>query len=215
MKKYQLKINNNLLVNIAKERFAKISNQEEKWDEIYNKIKDKLDPKCEYVIFNDIKIDGNNMSIGDQVISAEYFSTIPKEIIGDAAVSLLTIGDITVLEDSVLNNTLIDMVLTAFVDALRELLRMELQEDYIVSGSIAPGLEGMNIEEIIKFAKLIDFDSLGIKLNDSLVMIPEKSVVGLYLFFNEEHPISTNSCSTCMARGYGCNFCSVEGENDV
>lgn len=212
MKKYKLVINNNLFTTIAKDRFVKISQQEEKWEEIYNKIKDKIDPKCEYVIFNDINIDGNDMTIADQVLSAQYFSTIPKEIIGDAAVALLTLGDVKIDDDGVLNNTLVDMALTALMDALRNLLRMELQEDYIVSGSIAPGLEGMKIEEISKFTKLIDFDELGVTLNESNTMIPEKSVVGLYLFFNEEHPISTNSCATCMARGHGCNFCSVKGE---
>lgn len=212
MKKYNLVINNSLFLSIAKDRFAKISQQEEKWDEIYDKIKNKIDPKCQYVIYNDIDINGNQMTISDQIISAEYFSTIPKEIIGDGAVALLTLGDVKVNDEGILNNTLIDMALTALVDALRELLRMELQEDYIVSGSIAPGLEGMSIDEISNFAKLIDFDQLGVTLNDANTMIPEKSVVGLYLFFNEEHPISTNSCATCMARGYGCNFCSMEGK---
>lgn len=213
MKKQQLKINRNFLDSVAKNRFAQISKQAELWDDIYDKVKDKLEPRCQYVIFDDIKIEGNILHIGDQQIEENYFSTIPKEIIGQAAMYVLTIGDIADENESVLNSTLIDMIGTAYIDAMRDLLRMEFQEeDYLVSGSVAPGLEGMALSEISKFDAVLDFASLAINLNDSFVMVPEKSAAGLYFFFNEEHPVSTNSCATCMARGHGCNFCSVKGE---
>lgn len=215
MNKNKLQISRELLDRFAKERFVQMAGSDQMWDEIYEKVSSSLKPQCLYIIYDDISVESNKLNIGGETLVSDFFAEIPKEIIGDAAAYVMTIGDIAKADAGVLDGTMIDIIGTAYVDALKNLLRMELQEDYILSGTVAPGIGKMAVEEIAKFDKLLDFSQIGIALNESYTMIPEKSATGLYMFFNEERPANTNSCETCMARGYGCNLCAVGGEGNV
>ena len=73
----------------------------------------------------------------DKPSIAIYSQIMPEEIIGDIAVYAMTAGEMPAAGDSVLNETLADIVFTAYIDAMRDILRSEFQEEYIVSGSMA------------------------------------------------------------------------------
>lgn len=217
MKKNKLFINEELLDKLAKERFVDMAKGDEHWEEISQKLKAKMKPECIYTIFtkDEMNAEGNQITVAENTFHCDVFEQMPREIIGDMAVYLMTLGNTTAENNGILSETLTDMAQTAYLDALRDMLRMELQEEYIVSGGVAPapGLDGMPIEEIKNIDDILDFSSLGVTLNEYCAMTPEKSTAGLYIFFKEEHPVNTNSCATCMARGHGCDFCMVGKEN--
>ena len=214
MKRSKFKFPSAYLQEMAKKRYIQISGSEDGWDKIVDNISNSIDPRCEYIIFSRDEIfpSGNTITISGETFHCDLFENMPEEIIGDIAVYAMTVGDVKEDNSGILEETLIDIALTAYIDAMRDTLRSEFQEEYIVSGSMAPGIEGMPVEEIQIIDKLLDLYAIGISLNDHMTMIPQKSAAGLFMFFREEHPVNTNSCATCMARGKGCDFCVVGKE---
>lgn len=202
------------LQEMAKKRYIQMTGSDDKWEGIIEICKEYIKPQCEYIIFKreEINVHDNALTVEGQTFHCDIFSNMPEEIIGDIAVYAMTAGETPTASDSVLNETLTDIVFTAYIDAMRDILRSEFQEEYIVSGSMAPGIDGMPVEEIQIIDKLLDLSAIGISLNDHMTMIPQKSAAGLFMFFREEHPVNTNSCATCMARGKGCDFCVVGKE---
>lgn len=202
------------LQEMAKRRYRQMTGNTDHWDEIVNAIKDIIDPRCEYIVYDrsEISPSGDSITVAGETFHCDLFANMPDEIIGDIAIYAMTAGEIsteTAGLDGILNETLLDIALTAYIDAMRNALRDEFQESYIVSGSIAPGIEGMPAEEIASIDRILDLSSLGITLNEQYMMVPQKSTAGMFMFFKEEHPVNTNSCATCMARGKGCDFCIV------
>lgn len=215
MNQITLKVNRELLDEFAKKKFIKMTNDESLWEKNYKKISKSLDPKCIFAVCKNPNIVDNTLIIENTSIVSEAFSTIPKEILEDISIFVMTIGDFELETLSILDNTLIDIMGTAYVDALKDMLRLELEENFLVGGLMAPGIEKMALREILKFDELLNFKQIDIKLNESFTMIPEKSSTGLFMLFKEAHPTTTNSCDTCMSRGCGCNFCHANGEIDV
>lgn len=211
MSRYELKFNREYLDRLAKEFFIKIAGDEKLWDEI-EEARNSISPVCFYNIYDEIKVEENHLVLDENIsLHSPYFSTLPSEILGSVACFAMTVGELPKDEESITKTALIDMAGTAYIDALRKVLSGELEEDYLVSGMVAPGIGEMPFEEIRKFEEIFDFSKLGISVNESFVMSPEKSATGIYMLFTEAHPENHNSCDVCMSRGYGCNFCSING----
>ena len=210
-KQIKLKFNKDYLLSIVKNKFIDMAKDENLWDKVDNNFIENLEPICIYSIYSGLERENGILKIGDYELKSSVFNSIPKEILGECAVFIISIKD---KSDSkgILDETLNHMIKVAFLEGMRDLLRQELQEDYLVGSYFAPGIGDMPVEEIATFTKLVDFVKAGVDINDSFIMIPEKSMVGMYMFFSESHPESHNSCDTCMSRGYGCNLCSVERE---
>lgn len=199
----------------AKDRFVKMAGSDEKWENISEILKSLMKPAAAYRVIEEISRDGNTIEIEGMKLTSAVFSTLPEEIIGDCGIFAVTLGEYDSPYDEnggISDQALFHMAETSYLEAFKDQMRMQFQEDYLVGSYFAPGLGDMPLEEIAVFEQLLDFQALGISVNGSFVMDPAKSVAGMYMFFREEHPHSTNSCETCMARGYGCNFCTG-GEN--
>lgn len=208
-KQIKLKYNMDYLKSIAKNKFIDMSEDESLWDKVDESVINQLNPVCIYSIYSGLEREDGQLKIGDYQLKSSVFNSIPKEILGECAVFVISIGD-KEKSNGILDEALNHMVKVAFLEAMRDLLRQELQEDHLVGSYFAPGIGDMPVEEITTFTKLVDFEQAGVSVNDSFMMIPEKSMAGMYMFFSESHPESHNSCDTCMSRGYGCNLCSVE-----
>lgn len=208
-KQIKLKFNREYLTSIAKNKFIDMSKDEALWDKVDKSIFEKINPVCIYSIYSDLEKENGNLKIGEYALKSSVFNSIPKEILNECAVFVISIGDCKE-DNGILDETLNHMVKIAFLEGMRDLLRQELQEDHLVGSYFAPGIGDMPVEEINTFTNLVDFQQAGVTVNNSFMMIPEQSMVGMYMFFSESHPESHNSCDTCMARGYGCNLCSIE-----
>ena len=210
-KQINLKFNMSYLKTLAKEKFIRMSKDENLWDQIEDKLQDDFKPVCIYSIYDGLKREDSKLFIDDYTLTSSVFNSIPTEILNECAVFIISVGG-SEKAQGILDEALFHMVKISFIEALRDLLRQELQEEHLVGSYFSPGIGDMDIKEIPTFAKLVDFNQAGVTVNDSYMMTPEKSLAGMYMFFSESHPESHNSCDTCMSRGYGCNLCS-QGEN--
>lgn len=217
MKSEILKINKSFLNNMAKMKFDKISKNENA-DEIFKRISDNISPKIYYRSFFDIKKEKRETLLIDSIyeIKSDEVSEIPKEILAGAILYCVTVGDIQRLMKEncgIFYETMMDLAGTSYVDAMREYLKEEMEERYIVGANLIPGVN-TDIENIKIIDKLLKFENMGIELNEYMTMIPEKSACGIFLIYEASHPENKNDCSTCMARGRGCDLCH-QGVHDV
>lgn len=209
-----LNFNKSYINHLVKERFEKISNY--KNDEFFNKYIDELKGKCVYSIYDNVKKEKNILTIENISMEAEFFRSIPKEIVKGGVVYAVTVGDISGLKtdaEGILEETMIDYLATAYIDVLRMYLREELEDEYLIGTSVTPGISTA-IDEIKKLETLVDMNVIGTTINDYLQIIPEKSACGILLIYEQAHPEHKNDCNTCMARGSGCNLC-IQGADDV
>lgn len=208
----EMKISRAYLDDLAKKRFEKMAGDESLFDKTLKLVEGKLSPKCIYQIFSEIKRDGDVLYLNDEkTLKSDYFKTLPKEILGSIVCYAITIGDISIESDSISDQGMVDILGTAYVDAVRDYLRTDLEEEeYIVGSNLAPGVKDMPFETIKDLDEILDLKSIGVTYNDSYMMTPQKSTTGMYMLFNAVHPDSGNSCDTCMSRGHGCNLCSLK-----
>ena len=208
-KQIKLNINKSYLRLLAKDKFINMSKDESLWDKVHEKLGKDIDPVCIYSIYSGLRREDSKLFIDDYTLTSSVFTSIPTEIIGECAVFVISLGE-NEKGKGILDEALIHMLKIAYIEAIRDLLRQELQEDHLVGSYFAPGLGDMRLEELPTFAKLVDFDQANVTINENYMMIPEKSIAGMYMFFSESHPENHNSCETCMSRGYGCDLCSVK-----
>ena len=209
-KQFKLEFGKRRLETLAKENFIDMSKDESLWDKANDIVKECLDPVCIYSVYSDLSVEDNILHIGDEfTLKSAVFSSIPKEILGQCGVFVMSVGDGSKCE-GILDEGLEHMVRIAYLDALKDLLRQEFEGDYLVGSYFAPGLGDMKVEEIQTIAKMVDFEQAGVTINDSYMMEPVKSVAGLFMFFNEVHPESQNACTYCINGGdSSCNLCSA------
>ena len=208
-KQIKLEFGRKRLEDLAKINFIDMAKDESLWDQANDKIKDSINPVCIYSVYSDLSVDDNILHIGDYQLKSAVFASIPKEILGQCGVFVMSIGD-TAKCDGILEEGLDHMIKIAYLDALKDILRDEFEMDYLVGSYFAPGIGDMKVEEIATIAKMVDFEQAGVKINDSYMMEPVKSTAGLFMFFNEVHPESQNACTYCMNGGdSSCNLCSA------
>ena len=208
-KQIKLEFGKKRLEKLAKENFIDMSNDESLWERANNNIKDSLNPVCIYSVYSDLEVEDSVLHIGEHSLKSAVFASIPKEILGQCGVFVMSIGA-EGKGEGILDEGLDHMIKIAYLDALKDLLREEFEGDYLVGSYFAPGIGDMKVEEISTIAQMVDFEQAGVTINDSYMMIPEKSTAGLFMFFNEVHPESQNACTYCMNGGdSSCNLCSA------
>ena len=109
------------------------------------------------------------------------------------------------------------MTCNAVIDISRKILKNIFEDfDFIknsaffVSRAFGPGFFGIGPEEISYFFKLIDCRKIGLYLNESGVIYPEKSFVGFFVV-SENKIFIENDCESCVGTKDGCFFCGKRG----
>lgn len=218
--KKRLKINRKYIRSMAEKRFKNLVREESNdTARVFKEIAYSINPVCDYMVLDDVEKISDGLRIyfdenkkGKIELEGKVFNSFSQEIIAGIIVYAMSIGRMPTTGKGIFYQGVADLVGTAYMDAMRNYLKETLDEDYIVGASISPG-NGMKLEDISKIDRIINFNDMNISINESYLMLPEKSACGVYMIFKQEHPISFNSCETCMARGYGCNLCHVGGEN--
>jgi hypothetical protein len=186
--------------------------------EVLKEIKGISSIKGEYIIYPNAKFnnDDKSLEIADvkfnlnrliyrQVIKSEsigvFLCTAGKEI-GDISRKMMNEGDI-------LKGYIYDIVGTAIVDAAGDLLHEKLgavmkQEDQKLTNRYSPGHCKWNVVEQHKLFSLIPDNFCGIRLTDSALMDPIKSISGIIGIGKnvEFNPYTCNMCDllTCNYR---------------
>jgi hypothetical protein len=149
--------------------------------------------KAEYRIFGDIifneadksaEIDGINLSLQKIIygqikksVSAALFLCTAGEEIGKLSRNSMRTGDI-------LEGYIYDVVGSEIVEAAADIMQTSLEDQMGAAGRnitnrFSPGYCGWDVAEQHKLFKLIPGNWCGIKLTDSALMSPEKSISGI------------------------------------
>lgn len=107
----------------------------------------------------------------------------------------------------------------AYIDAGRSVLQAYLfnqceadwsEESLYFSDSFGPGFYGMEITENKKLFQVLDGAKIGITLNESCMMIPEKSCSGIYFVTTKPLGKFEKACIKCHKSIHGCQFCHIK-----
>ncbi|MBR1736760.1 MAG: hypothetical protein IJ736_07060 [Firmicutes bacterium] len=116
---------------------------------------------------------------------------------------IMTIGKIKEREN-IFEKFCADALGTAYISYGRKLLKEYLENlsGDIISESIAPGFYSMKTEDVKLFFDISDWNKIGVSVNESGMMIPEKSCVG---FFMKGIKIGKKDCEKCECKN--CEYC--------
>ena len=78
-----------------------------------------------------------------------------------------------------------------------------------VTDSFGPGFYGMPITALPKLAELIPMERAGVGVTETGTLLPQKSLVCLYLVLNQPLNFSMQDCSSCIGGKDGCVNCAA------
>ena len=179
-------------------------------DELLEESKEIADIRAQYCIYNNIKFDKENRSVAINNISFNIkkivFGQIKKS--DSLAVFLCTAGEEigkrsrrAMKERDFLRGYVYDVIGSEIVESAADLMQDELEKSAVASGNritnrYSPGYCGWNVSEQHKLFQLIPYNYCGIRLNESALMDPEKSVSG-FIGIGENVKSNAYICQIC------------------
>ncbi len=115
--------------------------------------------------------------------------------------------------NNILEQFYFDLTGTAIIDVSKNILKdyfiniyMEESDNFFISNPFGVGFFGIEQREIYKFFELLDCDKIGLTINKSGVMNPNKSFIGFFAV-SKNKIIVKNDCKNCVGSRSNCNFC--------
>ncbi len=175
--------------------------------------------------FDNNVISGNSIDINGVRFKCNAFEQIHRENIRRIYIYILTAGFFELKDGSMLESVYADAWGTAYVDAGRDILRSVLSMDTynksnendenFVSDSFGPGYYGMDVIEVRNFFKALDSKKIGVKLKDSGLMEPVKSIAGFYIAVRDQNNLPGKDCRACLSNEKGCCYCRAKNKLNV
>ncbi len=177
-------------------------------------IEDKIDLHAEAIYYtaDEMELSGQTLEIAGTGLSCRAFEQISPDAVEGVYLYACCAGDYYLEDEPIMDQLYADIWGTAFTDAVRLLIKKELEKDAALSDSFGPGFYGMELTELEKLAQLLDFDALGIEVRNSCVMVPVKSCAGIYFQTNENYRKMNRACESCYGTHTSCKLCMVHGE---
>lgn len=163
----------------------------------------------------------NKIVIDGTEFKCNFFSKIPDENIVCIYTYLITVNECWFeSEEDIMNFLYADSWGTSFVDAASDKIREFIEKDalskyatnpnlkYKLSKTLGPGYFGMPVISTVDMKNIIDFEKIGVTVKDSGLMIPQKSIVGLYMLADDDTIEFPVECSTCLGNHGGCLYCT-------
>jgi hypothetical protein len=168
------------------------------------------DIRTQYCIFNNIEFDNVNRSVSINKICFNIKNIVFREIKKSESVALFlcTAGEEigirsrkAMKERDFLTGYIYDVIGSEIVEAAADIMQDELEKSAIASGKkitnrYSPGYCGWNVSEQHKLFQLMPYNYCGIRLNESALMDPEKSVSGI-IGIGENVKSNPYTCRMC------------------
>jgi len=162
-------------------------------EEILNESAKIADVKAEYRIFSDIVFDNDNKVVTINNTGFDIKKIVFGQIKKSESVALflctagaeIGIRSRQAMKDrDMLRGYIFDVIGSEVVEAAADLMQAELEKSAIAAGTkitnrYSPGYCGWNVTEQHKLFQLMPHNHCGIRLTDSALMDPEKSVSGI------------------------------------
>jgi hypothetical protein len=217
MKNELIEINKDRLDAKALQYFNKMcgyTNKEQESDlqkegiQCLGKIKNHIHIRALVSYYDSLVIHDSSLVADDVILTCMIFEQLEKEAVIGAYFYVITIEDINISSNDLLEQYYYNIWETAYLDAARDYLKELLgDEDSFLMESLGPGYYGMDIVEIDKFFKILDTSIIQVYLKENKTITPMKTNVGLYLKTNNEITL-TKACGTCLGSKSGCSFCN-------
>jgi hypothetical protein len=97
----------------------------------------------------------------------------------------------------------------AYIEAALRALKSKLaaRTGGVLSDSFGPGYYGMELEEMKRLARVLDFGRIGAEVLDNGMIRPPKSCAGIFFAVRDEALMPADSCRDCVGDKRGCAFC--------
>jgi len=179
-------------------------------EEVLSESQKIADVRAQYCIFDKVRFDNGNKTI---VISNTSFN-IKNIVFGQikksesVALFLCTAGEVigkrsrkAMVERDLLRGYIYDVTGSEIAEAAADLMQAELEKEVAESGMkitnrYSPGYCGWNVEEQHKLFNLIPYNYCGIRLTESALMDPVKSVSGI-IGIGEDVKANPYTCKMC------------------
>ncbi len=179
-------------------------------EEILDEAEDICNIRAQYVIFNDILFDSENRVIVINDISFEIKNIVYGQLKRSeaAALFLCTAGEEigirsrqAMKDRDLLRGYVYDVVGSEIVEAAADLMQKELSnmvtaEGRKITNRYSPGYCGWSVAEQHKLFKLIPYNYCGIRLTESALMDPVKSVSGI-IGIGKDVRLNPYNCKMC------------------
>ncbi|MGI6767284.1 MAG: hypothetical protein ACOX4R_08800 [Lentihominibacter sp.] len=223
-KNVELQFDINKCCDRATERFVEdtgVGNEGDKYDrmhreafEIRKLIEPRIDVKGLYRFYDDFSLEGQVLKVHGRnnkeiVLKCTAFEQIDPDTVEGVYFYAVTAGDYYLEDMPIMKQLYADIWGTAFTDATRGILMEQLKAQHPVSDSFGPGFYGMDVSEMHKMPELVDFESLGMEVRESSVILPLKSCAGIIFKVNEGYKELNRACELCFGNKKTCTLCSV------
>lgn len=184
---------------------------------ILEKIKSGIRVRAVVESFGKETVRGSSVSIKNIEFRCSVFEQMNSFGIQRIYAYILTAGECEIHGDSLLERMYADFWGTAYVDAGRDLLKSHIQEKHgalFVTDSFGPGYYGMEVSQLGNFFRILDGSKIGVRLNESGMMVPIKSCAGFYAVADSGRKLPETECMSCGANAGGCRFCRKGREQE-
>ncbi len=174
-------------------------------------IERKLRIRGQYAYYSpeEFHLEQDALTVGGETFRCTAFAQIEPGSMEGLYVYACSVGDYSLPEESALNQVYTDLWGTAWADAVRFLMKEELERHGNLSDSFGPGFYGMGTREIHGISNLLDFDQLGIEVKESGILVPVKSCAGLYFRVNSQYESLDEECAFCQGNQRSCVSCQI------
>ena len=174
---------------------------------------DFLSPSYTYVIRDIISVEGTHVNIEDSItFESEVIAKLLKRC-QKVAIFVLTIGNhledmVTYLSENglVLQATVLDAIGSGATENMADYVEKKIKriantEGLVISRRFSPGYCDWEVAQQKLVFKALNSEPTGIRLTESCLMIPKKSVSGVIgLGLGENNIESYNPCNTCKKK---------------
>lgn len=179
--------------------------------EIRNRIESNVEIRFACRFYDNVKLAGNKAIINDRTFTCSAFEQIEGTAVEGVYIYAVCAGDFAMPDENIMDQVYADIWGTAFTDAVRLLIKRELEKTAKLSDSFGPGFYGMDVSEMALIDELIDFADIGIELRNGTIMVPLKSCAGMFFKVNESYKPLNAACANCRGSHVSCGLCQVNG----
>lgn len=172
-------------------------------------VQEKLKLMIDCRFYSDMILEVDKLTVQDVEITCGTFRQLDQDMLEGVYLYVVSAGDVSMPEAKAIEQLYADFWGNAYTDALRDLLKDELEHTSIISDSFGPGFYGMDTSELVKLGQLLDFEEKGITVKNGQMMVPQKSCTGIIFKVNDNYKKIDDACERCQGNHLNCSMCIV------
>lgn len=172
-------------------------------------VQEKLKLMIDCRFYSDMILEVDKLTVQDVEITCGTFSQLDQDMLEGVYLYVVSSGDIRLPDAKAIEQLYADFWGNAYTDALRGMLKAELENTSRISDSFGPGFYGMDTREVVKLGRLLDFEGKGISVKNGHMMVPQKSCTGIIFKVNDNYKKIDDACKSCQGNHLNCRMCIV------